>query len=271
MAKQKKPKRAAVELTLWDVILSYPDLHNPKPYKGKVYYSTDVLMDEDHPQLAELRGALEKVKSATWGDDKSEWPTDTRFNPGIEDGNAREDSKGYKDRKYIRAKTQQPVPVVGPSGKDFNPQMVKGGMFGNVAVRVSAWENEGDLGVSIYLQGVQIDTSKKGLNFGGGKSVQKMFELGDKDEDDDTESDNTHSDSDDSDDEPRGRKGRASSHEDEDEASTPKKKKRPVDVDDEDSGDDSDDSSDSESDEDDEPPAKKGKKKARNFDEDDDE
>jgi Protein of unknown function (DUF2815) len=246
--KKRKQKRAFVELTLWDVILSYPNLHNPKPFKGKVYYSTDVLIDEDHPQLADLRSALKQVKSQVWGPDKSEWPTDTRYNPGIEDGNARSDSKGYAGRKYIRTKTQQSVPVIGPSGKEFNPQMVKGGMFANVAISVSAWENEGDEGVSIYLQGIQIDTRKTPLNFGGGKSVAQMFKKDGQDEDTDTDQND-----DDEDDEPRG-----------------KKEKHARSSDDEDSGD-SHGSDDTDSDgEEDSSPVKKSKKKAsKNFDEDD--
>lgn len=178
--KTAKKRKAAVELTLWDVILSYPDLHDPKPYKGKIYYRTDVLMDEDHPQLSQLRKAIAKVKTDTWGEDKTEWPK--AKNPLIGDGNAREDQKGYKDRRYITPSTQTPVPVIDLKGKTFNAQLVKGGMFANVAVRVSAWEFDGDEGVSIYLQGVQIDTSKAGLNFGGGKSVKQMFKLDNDDE-----------------------------------------------------------------------------------------
>lgn len=245
--KQKKPKKVRVEMTLWDVILSYPDLANPKPYKGKIYYKVDALMEEDHPQLGDLRAALKKVKVATFGPDKSEWPE--KGNPTIQDGDAREDSKGYKGRKYISTSTQQPVPVVGPSGKEFNPAMVKGGMFGNVAICISAWENDGEVGVSIYLQGVQIDTKKKSLNFGGGKTVQKMFELeseDDDDGDDSTEADNPDSDGDD-DDEPRSKKKKASHDE-------------------EDSDDDQDEAQESDDDED-SPPVKK-KKGKKNFDED---
>lgn len=185
MAK-KKTKKAFVEMTLWDVILSYPDLHDPKPFKGKIYYRTDVLLDEDHPQLDELRKAITKVKKDTWGPDKSEWPKSEK--PLIGDGNKREDQKGYKDRRFITPSTQTPVPVVDLRGKPFNPQMVKGGMFANVAIRISSWEFDGDEGVSIYLQGVQVDTKKPGLNFGGGKSVKQMFNI-DADEDEGEEED----------------------------------------------------------------------------------
>ncbi len=178
--KKVKKKKPFVEMTLWDVILSYPDLHDPKPFKGKIYFQTDVLLDEDHPQLGELRKAIFKVKKDYWGEDKTEWVKTDK--PLIQDGNSRSDQKGYKDRRFIVPKTQTPVPVVDLRGKAFNPQMIKGGMFANVAIRVAAWEYEGDEGVAIYLQGVQIDTKKKGLNFGGGKSVAKMFELEESEE-----------------------------------------------------------------------------------------
>lgn len=237
MAKKKK-KKAAVEMTLWDVCLSYPDLHDPKPYKGKIYYRTDCLMDEDHPQLGAVRAAIKKVKVTTWGEDKSEWPQAAK--PLIQNGDEREDQKGYAGKKYITASTQTPVPVVNPSGKEFNPQMVKGGMFANVAIRISAWEFDGDEGVSIYLQGVQIDTKKPSLNFGGGKSVAQMFKRDEDAEDgEDTESANDEGEDsdDDEDDQPRSKKKRVtrdeedeeeeseSEEQDDEEEERPKKKK----------------------------------------------
>ena len=175
--KATKKRKPFMELTLWDVILSYPDLHDPKPYKKKIYYKTDVLLGEDHPQLEELKKAVFKVKRDAFGDDKTEWPKGAK-KVFIQDGNKREDQKGYKDKRYISASTQTPVPVVDLKGKVFPAQSVRGGMFANVAIRISAWEFEGDEGMSIYLQGVQVDTTKKSLNFGGGKSVEQMFKKG---------------------------------------------------------------------------------------------
>src|SRR5258708_1877716 len=131
-----KKKKVALELTLWDVCLSYPDLHEPKPYKGKTYYKTDCLLDEDHSQLGELRAAIKKVKQEAFGTDTSEWP-DGAKKKFVQDGNEREDQPAYKDKLYVSAATQTPVPVVDLKGKSFNPQAVKGGMFANVAIRIS--------------------------------------------------------------------------------------------------------------------------------------
>jgi Protein of unknown function (DUF2815) len=213
MGKQVKKKKVAVELTLWDVCLSYPDLHEPKPYKGKVYYRTDCLLDTDHSQLKELQAAVKKVKTQAFGSDASEWPEGAK-KKFIQDGNDREDQEAYRDKLYISASTQTPVPVVDLKGKAFNAQAVKGGMFANVAIRISSWEFDGDEGVSIYLQGVQIDTSKASLNFGGGRSTKQMFNRDGDDED--TSSDDFDSDSDDSDDDtPRGKKGKKRESDDE--------------------------------------------------------
>jgi hypothetical protein len=201
-----KPKKAAADLTLWNVILSYPDLYNPKPYNNKIIFRTDVLLDADHPQLSELRKAIFKVRAAQWGSDKTEWPKMKA--KLIQDGDEREDSKGYKGRFYIRPHTEQPVPVIGLTGKSFNPQLVKAGMFANVGIRISVWENEFGEGVSIYLQAVQIDTKKESLNFGGGRSVKAIFGLKDEEEGDEEDSsagDDRNGDSDDSD-TPRGKK-----------------------------------------------------------------
>lgn len=209
MAK-KKSKKPAVEMTLWGVVLSYPDLDKPKPYKGKTYYKTDCLLDEDHAQLKELRTAIGKVKRMAWGEDKSEWPSDLKVL--LQNGDSREDQKVYHGKFFISPSTQQPVPVVDPKGKEFNPASVRGGMTANVAIRISKWENEGDEGISIYLQGVQIDTKRDRLaGFGGGKSVKQMFGLDESssdDENDESDEDDTDPDSekDDEDDTPRGKK-----------------------------------------------------------------
>lgn len=223
-AVKRKKKKPAIEMTLWDVVLSYPDLYEPKPYKGKVYYRTDALLGEDHPQLKALRQNIKKVKTEAFGPDESEWPVSE--NPLVKKGDERQDNPEYKGKRYLTPSTQTPVPIVDLKGKPFNAQMVKGGMFANVAIRISAWEFDGDEGVSIYLQGVQIDTSKASLNFGGGKSVKQMFsrdggddglddddsdsdendgnEESDGDEDSDHDSDSGHSD--DENDQPRSKK-----------------------------------------------------------------
>lgn len=245
--KKTKKKKAAVDMTLWDVILSYPDLHDPKPYKGKVYFRTDVLLEKDHPQLKDLRLAIKSVKTDSWGDDETEWPEASK--PLIQNGDDREDQTGYAGKKYVTPSTQTPVPVVDLKGKAFNAQMVKGGMFANVAVRISAWEFDGDEGVSIYLQGVQIDTSKASLNFGGGKSVKQMFNRdGDDEEGDEQDGDDSSGDDDEDDDTPRGKKRKPTS--------------RKSNSDDDEDDTDADDS-------DDEPKRDKKKKQSRNFDEDD--
>lgn len=182
--KKKRVKKPFQELTLWGVVLSYPDLHEPKPFRGKTYWQSDVLMEPDHPDLAKLRKAIKKVRTDYWGADESEWIKPDK--PLIQNGDKREDQKGYAGKFFLTPKSQFPIDVVDPRGKPFNAQMVKGGMFANVAVRVAAWENDGDQGVSIYLQGVMIDTKKKALNFGGGKSIKQMFNLGaDEDGDED--------------------------------------------------------------------------------------
>lgn len=204
------------------MILSYPDLHNPKPYKGKIYYRTDVLMKTKSATFKELHEAINDVCVEAFGDDESEWPSENI--KGIQNGNEREDSQGYKGNMYITASTQTPVPVVDMEGHKFNPQAVKGGMFANVAVTISAWEFDGDEGISIYLQGVQIDTSKESLNFGGGRSVKQMFNV---DADDDQDEDQEE--------EKPTRKAKASRYEDEeDEEEKPSRAKKRPSYDDED-------------------------------------
>lgn len=254
--KKKKTKAKAIEMTLWDVILSYPDLHDPKPYKGKIYYRTDVLMEKNDPQVKKLKEAIHSVYEQAFGEDESEWPEPQK--PHLQNGDEREDSKGYAGRRYITASTQTPVPVVDPRGKAFNPQMVKGGMFANVAVRISSWEFDGDVGVSIYLQGVQIDTSKPSLNFGGGKSVDQMFKKKGKASEDEEEDEDeaprkkSKRDFDEEEEEDLPKKKKKSRQEESEEEDAPLKKARKRDFDDEDE---------------DEAPRKKKKKSSRDEEE----
>lgn len=240
MAKKKKFHR--VEMVLYGV-LSYPDLHQPKPYKGKTYYRTDILFDQDDPQLAVLKKKINEVRVKTWGSDKTEWPEGAkkRF---IQDGNEREDQSTYEDKMYTSVSTQSPVPCIDPKGKAFSPQMVKGGMFAKVAVCISPWDNEGEEGMSIYLQGVMVDTTKEKLaGFGGGKSAKQLFGLegeGEADSSDDEAEE--RQDDDEDEDLPRSKKKKKppvdedEDEEQDDEEPTPKKKKKraPVDEDEDD-------------------------------------
>lgn len=249
-------KSPNVEMALYG-ILSYPKLHNPKPYKGKIYYSTDILFDQDDAQLSVLKKKINAVRVKTWGKDKTEWPEKAkkRF---IQDGNEREDQPTYADRSYIAVSTQQPVSVITPSGKSFNAQLVRGGMKARVVVSIVPWDNEGDEGLSVYLQGIIIDPTEERLpGFGGGKSAKQLLQIAGID-DEDADDDEGEDAEDEDEDLPRSKKG--------------KNKKAVAEDDEEESEDDEEDSDDEdlEDNEDEEPPVKaKSKKKKKAVDEDD--
>lgn len=180
-----------IEMVLYGV-LSYPEIHNPKPYKGKVYYRTDILFDKEDAQLAVLKKKINKVRVAMWGDDKEEWPKKaTKIFIG--DGNERGDLPTYHDKDYISVSTQTPIQAIDPKGKNFSNQMVKGGMFAKVAVQISPWKDpDGEEGLSVYLQGIMVDTSKEKLSgFGGGKSARQLFGLDSEGEVDDVQEDDS--------------------------------------------------------------------------------
>lgn len=261
---KKSTKKKNIELTLWDVNLSFPDIANPQPFKGKTYYRTDVIMKPKSQALKSLQNALDSIYTAWFGDDESEWPTPETKNekPHIQNGDEREDQKGYTGNRFIVAKTQSPVPVIDLDEKAFNPKLVKGGMFANVAVSVSYWEFDGDEGVTIYLQGIQIDTEKPALNYGGGRSVKAMFKRGE--DEDDFDADEDSDDEDEEEEERRPSKNKKPSRdedEDEEEEEEPvrKKKKRPVREEEEDE----------DEEEEDERPTKKRRRPSRDFDDED--
>lgn len=227
-----KKKKLTEEVNLRNVILSFPNLGG-QMFKGKMNYNTDVLLESNDPQVKLLRRAIKTVCAEAFGDDRSEWPEKI---PSINDGDERADQKGYPGRVWIKASSKYPIEVVDAKGEPMTPEMVRGGAYANVAINVSKWDNEGEEGVSLYLAGVMVDTKKKGLDFGGGKSVMERFKKGKDDEDQD----------------------------DEEEDEKPKNKKRPVDEDE----DMDKDSTDSEDDEEDYTLPKKKRKKPV-YDEDD--
>lgn len=213
MAKKKKLER--IEMVVYGVV-SYPDIVNPKPFKSKIYYRTDVLLESDDPQIVALKKKINKVRVLNWGEDKDEWPEKARKR-FIQDGNTREDQKTYHDKMFITCSSQNPIPVIDPKGKTFNPAMLKGGMFAKVAICISPWNNDGEEGMSIYLQGIMVDTSKQKLaGFGGGKSAKRLFGL--EDDGPDTDDDDSEENTDDEDDMPAKKKkaGKKTSFMDED-------------------------------------------------------
>lgn len=202
--KKKKAKEKRVEITLWDKVLSFPDLHDPKPYNGKVTYKTDILFDEDDEQLEELQELITELHTTAWGDDESEWPDEKIIR--IKDGSEREDQKAYKGKMFITAKSDFPVTIKDFKGRDFNAQLVRGGMFANVALDLACWDNDFGEGSSAYLAGIQIDTTKKALAFGGGKPFEERFKKKGKLANDDADEVTDDEPEEDEDDQPKKKK-----------------------------------------------------------------
>jgi hypothetical protein len=251
----------SVEVELWDVILSYPQLHEPKPYNGKITYSVEILMEEDSQARQDLKKAIFKLAKETWGPDKSEWPDKVAM---IKDGNEKSDSKGYEGRFFIKATSKNPVEVIDQKNKEFNAQSVRGGMYANVAVNVSIWDNDSGEGLSVWLHSIQIITNKKGEDFGGGKPAADRFKKkSSSSRDEDEDQDDT--DDEDEDEKPSKKsKKKTSKHEDddEDEDEKPVRKSKKPEV--------AEDDEEDEEDEDERPTKKAKKKPKRNFDEDED-
>lgn len=262
--KAAKAKLPSKELVIWDCILSYPVLDKPKLFKGNLYYSIDGLLEKNDAQCKEIRTAIKEIAVEMFGEDESEWPEKIHM---LQNGDDNQDSKGYKGRRFFKASTKNfgPANVIDANGKPFNPAMVKGGMYGNIAINISGWENEGDYGISIYLQGVQVDAKKPYEAFGGGKSAAQLFGTDKDDDDTDTDEDDVDADDADGEEEEEEQTSKKSS-------SSKKKKSRIVE---EEEDEDLDEDTNDGDDQDEEPRSKKSsvkskKKTTRNFDDDED-
>lgn len=183
MVKSKKSERT--EIVLYGVA-SYPNLAKENRY-GQ--YTLDLLLDKTDPQIGVLKKKINTVRVNTWGEDKEEWP-EKATGSYISDGDERQDQLTYHGKMYITATSKQPVQCIDPTGKSFNPLMVKGGMFVKISIAITPWKNEkfGE-GLSLYLQAVLVDTSKEKLSGfgGGGKSAKQLFGIDDSDDTDDTD------------------------------------------------------------------------------------
>ena len=180
--------------------MSYPTLFKPKQntLNGKLEYSVEALFPPyeqmppgDKKLFDELRAAVEQAKIDKWGPDKNKWPKDKetkqiKVRSPFKDQKMKEKEIDGKlvmppgcvpGAAYLSLKSETLPGIVGPEPDPENPRQprkitdpneIYGGCYGRATVRVAAYEQKGNAGVSIYLNNIQ--KTRDGDAFGGGRS-----------------------------------------------------------------------------------------------------
>jgi hypothetical protein len=161
---------------------SYVNVLEPKAdLKGKMKYSISILIPKSRDaELAPLRAAALEVAKAKWGEKGAAMLAAAR-NPLIIDGDKIVDGDGKPDAStkgmwVIRSRTDRKPGVVGPNPKEemfFDDQNCFSGCWFRISGGLFAYEAEGNKGVSLGLNNVQV--LKLGTRLDGRKAAADEF------------------------------------------------------------------------------------------------
>ncbi|QHI17213.1 DUF2815 family protein [Acinetobacter haemolyticus] len=165
-----------------NVRLAFPNLFVATTVQGQgeAAFSASFILASDHPQLDEIRAAMEKTGQDKWG---AKWPQvkktlESKDMFALHDGDTKAEYEGYAGNLYIssRNKTRPTVldrdgktPLVQADGKPY------AGCYVNAAIEFWAQDNNYGKRINASLRGVQF--LKDGEAFaGGGVASEDEFE-----------------------------------------------------------------------------------------------
>lgn len=181
-----KPFRAAF------VVLVEPE---KAPGSEKKKYSITMLFDKDDTAgIMEIRKTLYEATVAEWGPDKAKWPATLRaidfktyVSPTGKDGWPIRDGdtvtwNGFPGCWFVKASTNGEGPRAKPPvvlDKSRNQLMDRGevvaGLICRAAVNVAAYDANGNKGLTLYLNGVQI-LKDDGVRLGSSFNADEAFD-----------------------------------------------------------------------------------------------
>jgi hypothetical protein len=159
---------------------SYVTVLEPKPnQQGKMQYSITVLVPKARAaELKPLEAAALAVAQEKWGG-KAEAILKAAKYPVIKDGDKKVDDEGkvdpiYAGKYYFSAKSDKKPGVIDANKQPvFTEDDVFSGCFLRISGNVYAYEYQGNKGVSIGLNNVQV--LKKGDRLDGRKAAEDEF------------------------------------------------------------------------------------------------
>lgn len=160
-----------MKLTLKNVRLAFPKLFVAQSVNGGApTFGGSFILTPDHPQIAELKKAMDQVGQEKWG---AQWPQVKKAIAAkdgfcLHDGDLKAQYEGYEGNLYVSAnsKTRPTVvdrdrtPLVESDGKPYS------GCYVNVSVDIWAQDRSDGKRINAALRGVQF--FKDGESFAGG-------------------------------------------------------------------------------------------------------
>jgi hypothetical protein len=166
-----------MKIKLQNVRLAFPQLFEAKTVngEGEPAFSATFLMAADHPAVADLRAAFEKVGKEKWG---AKWPTvkkeiETKDRLALHDGDTKADYAGFEGNLFVstRNKTRPLVidrdksPLTQADGRPY------AGSYVHASIELWCQDNAYGKRINASLRGVQF--YKDGDAFAGGGSASE--------------------------------------------------------------------------------------------------
>ncbi len=161
-----------MKLTIKNTRLAFPALFEAKTVNGEgdPAFSASFILPPDHPQIAEIKAAMENLGKDKWG---TKWPQvkkeiEAKDRSALHDGDTKADYEGYAGNLFISARNKtRPIvidrdktPLVQADGKPY------AGCYVNASIELWCQDNNYGKRINASLRGVQF--VKDGEAFAGG-------------------------------------------------------------------------------------------------------
>lgn len=170
-----------MKLTLKSVRLAFPALFEAKTVNGEgdPAFSAAFIIAANHPQLNEIRQAMETMGKEKWG---AKWPQvkkeiEAKDRTALHDGDTKADYEGYAGNCFISARNKTRITVV---DRDRTPLVQAdgrpyAGCYVNASIELWCQDNNYGKRINASLRGVQF--VKDGEPFaGGGVATEDEFD-----------------------------------------------------------------------------------------------
>jgi Protein of unknown function (DUF2815) len=176
------------KIKLKNVRLSYANLFkarrsDKKDPTSKMKYSTALLIPKSHPQMQELRDAIEENGVEKFG---KKWAGMVEEKNPIKDGDAKKfaDDPAYKGMWVINANSERKPQIVDRHVQPItDEEEIYSGCWVNATFNVYAFEGETNKGVTFGLNNIQLVKSGEELRIGGVAGADADFDEVEDDED----------------------------------------------------------------------------------------
>lgn len=174
-----------MKIAIQNARLAFPVLFKAEQFNGtgEAAYSASLIIPPDHPQMAEIKAAIDKVGQEKWG---KGWPAVKKVAEHkdlncLHDGDLKAKYAGFEGNWYISTRApedKRPTvvdrnrsPLTAADGKIY------GGCYVNAIIVLWPQDNQYGQRVNAQLTGIQFN--RDGDSFGGGSSAASVDDFAD--------------------------------------------------------------------------------------------